>query len=65
LAEVALTVSLLLALLIGLERVRVKSGSLVHDFGARAVAFIVVYLAVTGLAFLYRPEKRSAGRSSI
>jgi uncharacterized membrane protein len=38
LAETALDVSLLLAVVIGLERLRVKSGSVVHDLGARLLA---------------------------
>ena len=55
LAEVGLTVSLLLAMLIGLERLRIKSGSVVHKWGARAIAAFVLYLAVTGLAFDANP----------
>ena len=55
LAELGLIISLLLGVLIGLERLRVKSGSIVHDWGARAIAAIVLYLAVTGLAFDANP----------
>jgi uncharacterized membrane protein len=49
LAETALNVSLLLAVVIGLERVRLKSGSIVHDLGARLLAawvFIVILFSL-------------------
>jgi uncharacterized membrane protein len=41
LAQVALDVSLLLAVVIGLERLRLVSGSVVHDWGARLLAALV------------------------
>jgi uncharacterized membrane protein len=49
LAETGLDVSLLLAVVIGLERLRLKSGSIVHDFGARLLAawvFIVILFSL-------------------
>jgi uncharacterized membrane protein len=49
LGETALDVSLLLAVVIGLERVRLKSGSIVHDLGARllaAAAFIEIVFSL-------------------
>ena len=46
LAETALDVSLLLAVVIGLERLRLKSGSVVHDLGARLLAAAVFLLIV-------------------
>jgi uncharacterized membrane protein len=47
LAETALDVSLLLAVVIGLERLRIKSGSVIHDFGARLLAAAVFSLGVS------------------
>ncbi len=44
LAETALNASLLLAMVIGLERLRAKSGSVVHDFGALALAGVVLVM---------------------
>jgi uncharacterized membrane protein len=49
LAETALDVSLLLAVVIGLERLRLKSGSIVHDLGARLLAawvFVVILFSL-------------------
>jgi uncharacterized membrane protein len=46
LAETALDVSLLLAVVIGLERIRLKSGSIVHDLGARLLAGAVFVMIV-------------------
>ncbi|HZP08589.1 DUF2339 domain-containing protein [Methyloceanibacter sp.] len=49
LAETALDVSLLLAVLIGLERVRLKSGSVIHDWGARFLAVLLMLTIVSKL----------------
>ena len=49
LAETALDVSLLLAVVIGLERLRVKSGSVIHDLGAQFLAAIVFVMIVFSL----------------
>jgi uncharacterized membrane protein len=49
LAETALDVSLLLAVVIGLERIRLKSRSIVHDWGARLLAAAVFILIVFSL----------------
>ena len=49
LAETALDVSLLLALVIGLERLRLKSGSVVHALGAQFLAAIVFVMIVFSL----------------
>ena len=46
LAETALDVSLLLAVLIGVERVRLKTGSVIHDWGARLLAVILLFVIV-------------------
>lgn len=48
-AETALDVSLLLAVLIGLERVRLKSGSVIHDWGARFLAVLLLLMIVSKL----------------
>jgi uncharacterized membrane protein len=55
LAETALDVSLLLAVVIGLERLREKSGSIVHDYAARILAAILFFVAVIGLGILVNP----------
>ncbi|MGH6735276.1 MAG: DUF2339 domain-containing protein [Methyloceanibacter sp.] len=55
LAETALDVTLLLAVLIGLERVREKSGSVVHDWGARILAAGLLYTALFGLGVAANP----------
>jgi uncharacterized membrane protein len=49
LAQVALDVSLLLAVVIGLERLRQKSGSIVHLIGARLLAAALLFVIVFGL----------------
>jgi uncharacterized membrane protein len=49
LAQVALDVSLLLAVVIGLERLRQKSGSVVHLIGARLLAAALLFVIVFGL----------------
>ena len=55
LAETALDVSLLLAVLIGLERVRLKSGSVIHDWGARLLAAILLVVIVFRLGVNANP----------
>ena len=49
LAQVALDVSLLLAVVIGLERLRQKSGSVIHMIGARLLAAALLLVIVFGL----------------
>jgi uncharacterized membrane protein len=55
LAEVALDVCLLLAVVIGLERVREKNGSIVHDWAARLLAGALLVVAVVGLGVAANP----------
>jgi uncharacterized membrane protein len=55
LAETALDVSLLLTVVIGLERLRVKSGSVIHDLGARLLAAIVFVMIVFSLGVSVNP----------
>jgi uncharacterized membrane protein len=55
LAETALDVSLLLAVVIGLERVRLVSGSIVHDWGARLLAALVLAVIVFSLGIADNP----------
>jgi uncharacterized membrane protein len=55
LAETALDVSLLLAVVIGLERIRLKSGSIVHDLGARLLAAMVFVMIVFNLGVSENP----------
>jgi uncharacterized membrane protein len=55
LAETALDVSLLLAVVIGLERVRLKSLSIVHDWGAWLLAAAVFILIVFSLGVSDNP----------
>ena len=55
LAVTALDVSLLLAVLIGLERVRLKSGSVIHDWGARLLAAILLVVIVFRLGVNANP----------
>jgi uncharacterized membrane protein len=49
LAQVGLDVSLLLAVVIGLERIRQKSGSIIHLIGARLLALALLFTIVFGL----------------
>ena len=51
----ALDVSLLLAVVIGLERLRVKSGSVIHDLGARLLAAVVFVMIVFSLGVSENP----------
>ena len=55
LAETALDVSLLLAVVIGLERVRVKSGSVVQNIGAQLLAAAVLVMIVLQLGINANP----------
>jgi uncharacterized membrane protein len=55
LAEVALQVCAGLAMAIGLERLRLRTGSVVHNFGALAVAGGTLVLIVGGLLLAYNP----------
>ena len=55
LAEAALNILLLLALVIGLERVRAKSGSVVHDLGAQILSGIVLVMIVIELGITENP----------
>ena len=54
-AETALDVSLLLAVVIGLERLRVKSGSVIHDLGAQLLAAVVFVMIVFSLGVSVNP----------
>jgi uncharacterized membrane protein len=55
LAELALQVSLGLAMAIGLERLRLRTHSVVHDVGALAIAALVLAAIVLGLLLLKNP----------
>ena len=55
LAEIAMQVSVGLALTIGLERVRLRTGSIVHDIGALAVGGVTFGAIVLGLCLALNP----------
>jgi uncharacterized membrane protein len=55
LAEAALNVSILLAMVIGLERLRAKSGSVVHNVGALILAGVVLAMIAQNLAIDANP----------
>ncbi len=55
LTEVALQVSLGLVTVIGLERVRLRTGSVVHDMGALILGGLILFVAVLGLVFAENP----------
>jgi len=55
LAETALDVSLLLAMVIGLERLRLKSGSVIHDLGTRLLGAWVFVMIVFSLGVSDNP----------
>ncbi len=55
LAETALDVSVGLALVIGLERIRLRSGSVVHDWGALIIAALTLFGIVFGLGMSENP----------
>jgi uncharacterized membrane protein len=60
LAELALQVSVWLALAIGLERLRLRTRSVVHDAGALAVAVLALIGIVLGLGFGQNPALTGA-----
>jgi uncharacterized membrane protein len=55
LAEVAMQVSVGLAMVIGLERMRQRTNSVVHDIGALAIAALTLAAIVFGLAVAENP----------
>src|SRR5258708_20925045 len=55
LSEVALDVCALLALAIGLERLRLRSGSVIHNIGALVITAIASALIVLGLLIAEMP----------
>jgi uncharacterized membrane protein len=55
LTELALDVSVALGLVIGLERLRLRTGSVVHNFGALALAALALAGIVLGLGFDQNP----------
>ena len=55
LAEIALQVSIGLAMVIGLERLRLRTNSIVHDIGARVIAALALAAIVFGLALAENP----------
>jgi uncharacterized membrane protein len=55
LAEIGLQVCCGLAMTIGLERLRHRSGSIVHDIGARIIAVLTLFGIVFGLAMRENP----------
>jgi uncharacterized membrane protein len=55
LAELALQVSVGLALTIGLERLRLRTNSRVHDIGARVIGGLTLAAAVIGLGITFNP----------
>jgi uncharacterized membrane protein len=60
LAEVALQVSIGLAMTIGLERLRQRTNSLVHDIGALVIAALVLAAIVLGLQLERIPCSRES-----
>ena len=65
LTEVALQVSVAVALAIGLERVRERTRSIVHDIGAAAVAGFAVVAALAGLMLVRNPLWTDLCRRSV
>ncbi len=55
LTEIAMQVSVGLAIAIGLERIRLRSQSIVHDIGAMIVAGLTLAAIVIGLLFALNP----------
>jgi uncharacterized membrane protein len=55
LAEIALQVSIGLAMVIGLERLRLRTNSIVHDIGALVIAALAMAAIVFGLALAENP----------
>ena len=63
LAEVAMQVTVGLAMTIGLERLRLRTNSVVHDVGALLIFALTLVAIVFGLAFALNPHTyRPAGR---
>jgi uncharacterized membrane protein len=60
LAEIAMQVSVGLAMCIGLERLRVHTKSIVHDIGAQIIAIVTLLAIVFGLVVTLNPQ--STGR---
>lgn len=60
LAEVAMQVSVGFAMCIGLERLRVRTKSIVHDIGAQIIAIVTLLAIVFGLVVTLNPQ--STGR---
>jgi uncharacterized membrane protein len=56
LAEVAMQVTVGLAMTIGLERLRGRTGSIVHDIGARIIALLTLAAIVFGLVVSLNPQ---------
>jgi uncharacterized membrane protein len=55
LAEIALDISTALATTIGLERMRLRTGSIVHDWGARILGTLAFCGIVIGLGIRFNP----------
>jgi uncharacterized membrane protein len=55
LSEVALDVGALLALAIGLERLRLRSHSVIHNIGAMVITAIAAFMIVVGLLIVEMP----------
>src|SRR5262249_34797562 len=55
LAEIALNITCWLATTIGLERMRLRTGSIVHDWGARILGALAFVAIVLGLGFRFNP----------
>src|SRR6202035_4625926 len=55
LTETALQVCVALAMAIGLERLRIRTGSIVHNFGAALLTAFAGLAAIFGLLFLDNP----------
>jgi uncharacterized membrane protein len=55
LAEVAMQVAVGLAMTIGLERLRLRSGNIVHNIGALVIAALTLAAIVSGLALTLNP----------
>jgi uncharacterized membrane protein len=57
LAEIALNISTALATTIGLERTRLRTGSIVHDWGARILGTLAFAGIVIGLGLAFNPMR--------
>ncbi len=65
LTEVALQVCVALAMAIGLERLRIRTGSVVHNAGAVVLAAYAGLMTLGGLLLVYSPLLRSAEVSGV